>query len=347
MKKRILHIAGLDKFIPSFIDLVHKNFDQSSHCFIVWGDYEKYQYKKNEYTFHYKTLKHSIPRLILELNRADKIIIHGLFGWRLTQLLACMPWLHHKCHWVMWGGDLYFHQLNRDDPYFHKAERYRRLLIARLGGLVTYVAGDFHRAIEWYGATGKMFECIMYTSNIFHGEAPKISCRKSKGIILLAGNSADPSNNHHEIFNKIIESGQQDLIERIYCPLSYGNQDYAIQTKNLGKKMFGDKFIALADFIPIDEYKKMLESVDVAIFAHNRQQAMGNTINLLGMGKKVIMRTDTSSWETINQLGIRIYALDEIDITPIDHESALYNHNIIRDYFNEKNLVQQLNQLFF
>ena len=342
----ILHITVLDKFIPSYIDLIRNNFGCSLHRFVIWGNFEKYPYKKDRDTLHYNRFRSAIGRIILEANRADRIIIHGLYDWRLAQLLACMPWLHHKCHWVMWGGDLYFHQLNRDTPYFRKAERYRQLLIARMGGLVTYIEGDFRRAVDWYGATGKMFECIMYTSNIFHGEVPKVLRKESKGITLLTGNSADPTNNHRDIFNKIMGSDQLDLVECIYCPLSYGNPDYAIQMKKLGEELFGDKFVPLLDFIPIDKYKKILESVDVAIFAHNRQQAMGNTINLLGMGKKVIMRTDTSSWTMLNQLGIRAYTLDEFDISVIDHEVAIHNYHIVRNYFSEENLVRQLHKLF-
>ena len=45
---------------------------------------------------------------------------------------------------------------------------------------------------------------------------------------------------------------------------------------------FWRKFKPLVDFMPFDEYLNLLAKVDIAIFNHKRQQAMGNTTILLG-----------------------------------------------------------------
>ncbi len=341
--KIILHIATPEKFIPGFIDLIRENFPIEEHIFIIWGDKNTYRYTSDKYIFHYERLLHAIPRIMIDSNRADKIIIHGLFSWKLAQILTWQPWTHKKINWIIFGGDLYFHKQCCHLPYFKKAEKYRRQLISRVGGLITYVEGDYKLAVKWYGAKGKHLNCIAYTSNIFTSNIT--SCTSTKTTI-LAGNSADPSNNHLEIFRKIQQSNIVDTVDRIYCPLSYGDMEYALEVNRLGKEIFGGIFYPLNTFTPLTEYLQILESVDVAIFAHERQQAMGNTINLLGMGKKVIMKHDTTSWKTLSSLGLKIYPFDEFDLSKIDLSISIQNNRKISDFFNKKNLINQLLEIF-
>lgn len=47
-----------------------------------------------------------------------------------------------------------------------------------------------------------------------------------------------------------------------------------------GKELFGEKFIPLTEFMTFEKYLEFLGSIDIAIFAHKRQQAMGNTITI-------------------------------------------------------------------
>lgn len=54
-----------------------------------------------------------------------------------------------------------------------------------------------------------------------------------------------------------------------------------------GINLFGDNFILLTEFLSPEEYAKILANVDVAIFAHRRQQALGNILALIYIGKKV------------------------------------------------------------
>ena len=44
--------------------------------------------------------------------------------------------------------------------------------------------------------------------------------------------------------------------------------------------------LLLFDFMEYKLYFEYLCTIDIAIFAHNRSQDMGNIINLLGLGKK-------------------------------------------------------------
>ncbi|EKO3899249.1 TDP-N-acetylfucosamine:lipid II N-acetylfucosaminyltransferase, partial [Vibrio metschnikovii] len=175
------------------------------------------------------------------------------------------------------------------------------------------VDGDYEKAQKWYGATGKLYECIMYKSNIYKGTAlTENDFKHVSKVNIQVGNSADPTNNHEQIFNELSKLDVINKVEKIYCPLSYGNLVYAQHIKELGIKMFGEKFYPLMNFMPLHDYEAILDNIDIAIFAHERQQAMGNTINLLGRGKKVYMRDDTSSYALFNKLGVIVFPLNRL-----------------------------------
>ncbi|EGK3604620.1 TDP-N-acetylfucosamine:lipid II N-acetylfucosaminyltransferase [Escherichia coli] len=354
MSKKILHFAFLDKFIPGFIEIIDQHFSNDKHTIFTIGNKAEYPYETSSRTIHFSTLKNilCIPKLAIQLHKNDKIILHGLFSPYLIIMLCLMPWLHKKLYWIIWGGDLYCHKLSVKSLKFKIVEPFRKKLISRLKGLITYVDGDYEKAQQWYGATGKLYECIIYKSNIYKGSALTENDFKNSEIEgvskvnIQVGNSADPTNNHEHVFNELSKLDVINKVEKIYCPLSYGNLFYAQHIKELGVKMFGDKFYPLMNFIPLHEYETILDDIDIAIFAHERQQAMGNIINLLGRGKKVYMRDDTSSYELFNKLGVIVHKLDNLDLRRQDLDVSIKNNHKIINYFNEAHLVYQLSNIF-
>lgn len=296
MNQNILHIGPCDKFIPPFIEFVKDNFDFSKHEFLLsnsMSENEFISYPNVKLSGKDKVSKiRHYASVISKMRQADKIILHSLFDIKIVQILFFSPWLLKKCYWVMWGGDLYVHSLGKRTRYWYKNEFFRRPVIKNMGHLVTYIKGDVDLARKWYGATGEYHECLMYLSNTYKAlDIPNI---KSSTINIQIGNSADPSNNHIEILDKLLPFKDKNI--RIYAPLSYGDKAHAKEVISTGKELFGDKFIALTDFMPFEEYLKFLGSIDIAIFNHKRQQAMGNTITLLGLGKTVFIRSDTTQW---------------------------------------------------
>ena len=182
----------------------------------------------------------------------------------------------------------------------------------------------------------------MYKSNVHKDRI--LPPKKGNVINILLGNSADPSNNHQEMLEKLLPYKNENMA--IYCPLSYGVRDYAVQIEKLGGELFGDKFKPLLEFMPFDKYIALLGQIDIAVFAHKRQQAMGNTFTLLGLGKKVFMRSTVTPWKALQDLGIQVFDVEQLDISPLSPELAEMNYKIISTQFSEQNLVTQLKKLF-
>jgi|SRR5690554_964426 len=342
--QKVLHICRAEKFIPPFIDLVQANFDPTLHEFVIFGDHKKFSSEGRSGVhrvgkgFVEKTVAKA--RLIVQMHRADRIILHGLFTRAVTKMLFLMPWLLKRTYWFIWGNDLYGKRGAETKPVLKDFSR--RFVIKHLGHLVTHVPGDIELAREWYGAGGEAHHCLMYTSNLFSD--PAVGERVTDFVEIQVGNSADPSNNHLEVFEKLARLRADNF--RVYVPLSYGDQRHASRVINEGRKLFGDRFVPLVDFLPLDQYQKFLATIDVAIFNHNRQQGLGNLISLLGMGKKVYLRRGISTASLLDALTVQWFDIEKIDLSPIPELSRQGNVLRIRDAYSMQNLIAQLDDIF-
>lgn len=340
-RMKILHIADPQTFTKPFFSLIEKNFEVKDHAILTYG-------KDNGWSSDLKIARKTSSGFRWAFNflnsarKAEKIILHGLWNSRLIVLLALNPSILRKCYWVIWGGDLYSHSMEKKNLKWYATELFRRPVIRGMGHLITYVQGDAELARKWYGAIGQYHKSFMYLSNIYRDYV--IKEQPHAVVNIQIGNSADPSNNHLEILEKLKSFHDQNIA--IYAPLSYGDQTYAKTIIARGKAIFGDKFKPMTDFIPFEQYLEFLGRIDIAVFAHKRQQGMGNTITLLGLGKKVYMRSDVTPWATFDGIGVKIFDLLNIDLIPINNEVMNKNMTQIKNNFSEKMLVSQLKGIF-
>ncbi|WP_345985187.1 TDP-N-acetylfucosamine:lipid II N-acetylfucosaminyltransferase [Sulfurimonas sp. HSL-1656] len=348
---KYLHIMKNEKFIASFIDFIDTRFDADEHQFIVLGGLseQKHPLPKHPNVLVFKKMNNPLRYLQTSkqlkpyFDRAEKVIVHsllirGIVDFFFHNLRYCA-----KAYWVIWGGDLYDYPAKRKQLkrqfYLYK----KKQVIRRFAGLVTYVDGDVDLAREWYGATGKHFECLIYKSNIY-SSVPVQSAAPKKEACIQVGNSATASNHHLEIFDRLACFARENI--RVVCPLSYGNRNYRDRVMARGRELFGDKFEPLVEFMPFEEYLQLLSEIDIAVFNHKRQQGMGNIITLLGLGKKVHLRRDVATWSLFEALGIKVFDAAEIDLQPMDAETKAENETKVKAYFSEANLKQQLEELF-
>ncbi len=351
----ILHIARASTFISPFIKLVSEHFPPSQHYFLVYGEMEKWGVEKDVNVELHQSAKSLFGmylagfafymRFLFLASRSEKIIFHSLFNPLLLVPLAFLPRIMRKCHWVVWGWDLYEYIFRTKTICSNFYELFRRIVIKRFSSILTYIKGDYELAKKWYHAKGVYSECIMYPSNFFK---EIYESNRSETILepinILVGNSASKANGHIEMLEKLLIHKSSNI--RIFVPLSYGDINNAREVIEFGKK-FENKFFPILKFMTSAEYTVFLSSIDIAIFNHKTQAAMGNIISLLGLGKKVYMRNEITSWECLQKLGVKMYSLNsKISLTglnPIDKEN---NIRIIKAYFSKEKLIEQLHLIF-
>ena len=116
--------------------------------------------------------------------------------------------------------------------------------------------------------------------------------------------------------------------------------------------LYGDKFRPLDDFLPPQEYQKILNSVDVAIFNHDRQQALGNILILLHLGKKVFVKNDITTWNFLKKKGLTVYNTYDIDKSNfeefifLDESTKEKNREMVEKEFSEEKCVKLWRNIF-
>lgn len=352
---KITHISPNGIFIKDFISFSEKHFDLTDHRFYI--------FKKNKNSI-FSNASNIIPiqysfspnpssylgllKLIVEINKTEKIVLHGLNETLTIILLFLMPWNLKKCYWFVWGADIYKYKEKKASLKLKALYFFARSVVSRFAFIVVTVTGEFRKAQEWLGAKGKLYISFKYPSN-FYKEYLEPKGKKDDGgeIKILLGNSASSTNNHEEALKIIKDKKPKGMQIKIFCPLSYGSDlERVNKVKLLGKQFFGDDFIPLTKFIPLNEYLNLLSSIDIAIFNHNRQQAMGSIITLLGLKKKVFIRNSITPWEFFREKNVKIFSINDLEFSQIDEKTGEQNQSIIKSYFSEERLKLELKGIF-
>jgi hypothetical protein len=286
------------------------------------------------------TRKHNYFSLARELrpyfDRAEKVFLHSLIVRHIIDFLFFNLRYTAKSHWIIWGGDLYDY-LSKKDKLSRKFFMYKKKkVISRLGGIIQFNRGEYELARKWYGATGTFYDCIFYPLY----KPMTLPEKTEKTVYIQVGNSATASNHHLEAFEQLKPYAAEDI--KIYCPLSYGNNKiYRKKVIDRGEALFGDKFVPLVDFMPFDAYMDLLSKIDIAIFNHRRQQALGNIVALLGYGKKVYLRNDITTWQMLKDKGIRAFDIAEFTLEPLDQATKATNAQQIEAHFSDAACIAQ------
>ena len=340
-----LHVCSEDKFMPPFIDFVKEHFPDASNVYYIRKNGEQLLYDPlaqggGENGTVLREIQDAAVVVRL-LYKSKRIVLHGFTNKYIIIFLAMNPWLHDKCYWSIWGGELYSFKKRKDIPR-RVYEVFKARVISGVGNILTYIPGDVDLARNWYGAKGKHIECLMYTSNVVENDKVQKSNSENKAGLLkiMVGNSAALSNRHLYVFEKLKRMKCNRI--SIISPLSYGDTKYALEVRDKGVEMFGEHFYPMMDFMCYEEYLNFLSDVDIAIFAHERQQAMGNIIMLLAFGKKVYMNKSSTLARMLCDIGLVIFDVDEIDLDPIGEKERADNISIIKERFNVGVLKHQL-----
>jgi len=360
---KYLHIVGNEiKFIKPFVQYVNSNFNENEHLFLILNSngsdasamesivnvkvlkpYDSENGNIRKLMFLYK-IPSAFFFLFKYFIRYKKVYIHGLFDKKVILFLYLFRVFLNKSYWIIWGGG------DLDVPTEKESETvWFKLTCAVKGGFsnyVTYLPGDYEIAKELYGAKGSCHESLMYESNVYKDIV--INSIDDDVTRIQVGNSADSANNHMEILEDLKPFKNDNIL--IYCILSYGEKPWSKgwidKVMERGESIFGDKFVAITDFMNYEEYLVFLGGIDIAIFAHKKQQGMGNIISLLGLGKKVFLRTDISSWKLFESVGVKVFDVKKIDIDPLGSADIDGNREVMKNFFSKEKYFIQLNKLF-
>lgn len=275
----------------------------------------------------------ALPRLIAAVRSSDLVVAHGMSVFAALAFVMGRRSVAHV--WSGWGYDYYGNDESsedgllgalsmavarrlRDNPVGHgpthlwgatKAGIATRLL-HRAAGRTRFFSAPipsdlavFQRHFpEFRGSYSQLNYGSV--SHSFAGSGP------TNGPNVLVGNSATYTNNHLEAFDRL---KSLDLAgRRIVVPLSYGEPEYADVVMENGRNLFGNAFMPLVDFVPLDEYLAIIGSCSVVIMNHRRQQALGNICAALYSGAHVYLDDANPAGSFLRSLGATVHSTGDL-----------------------------------
>ena len=293
-----IHLMLNEKFASKFIELIDEKYPKDSNIVYIYGNEGR---NKDIISPNVKYIDDFSEVELNKLENSDKFFVHGFYWNSVIRYLYRIRknFDSHPLVLIIWGADLYDakYKLSSSGVQLKLRihEYLKKIVIRKACVFMTFASPDYELAEKWYGAKGKQFDCL-YPSNAnidLLDELKKESKYESKTRILL-GNSATQTNLHFEALDMMKHFADENI--EILCPLSYGDMKYGKEVEQYGKSLFGDKFVPIKDYMSPEDYSRLLNSVDVAVFNHNRQQGTGN-IEIIGyLGKKLYIRSDTTTW---------------------------------------------------
>jgi dTDP-N-acetylfucosamine:lipid II N-acetylfucosaminyltransferase len=371
---------------------LHLTYDNQFIDFIIKASHElgrndRFIIYTNEFKPKLDHVKHDVPFaqfdsdefkiLIGDIRQYKNIYIHWLEG-RIVEFVNQLP-KDINVIWCFWGGDgLEFDALlpwvyqAKSFSYFKKEEKfkisqwrnlrtwmYRKKMkkrktaehiqaIKRINWFAHYLPDDFHKIVH---VTGMSATFIPFHYAALEDLADiSTSVKVQGGHNILLGNSDTLTNNHFEAIDLLSKLELQG--RKIYCPLSYEKGRYANIVAKYGKAQLGDQFIPMLDFMPRDEYNKVLGGISVAIMNHNRSQALGNIVSLLWNGTKVFMSKDSTLFSFLKGEGMRVFSIqDELipghenALNPLEESDILENRKVLQSCFGHEAQLQKIKKM--
>lgn len=346
---RNIHLFSRDencKFSSSYMKFIEENFDPEDHLFVIMSKNDIMNKKQSVHVLSFGLS--TILCTIKEMYRAKKIFLHGLDLY-MVLLYIIQPWLLKKTNWLIWGGDLYFHILKQNTVKNKLYDLFRRIVIKNSAGIITQIKGDYELAKQWYGAKGKYYYCFLYPSNLYKEIYLNEINKEEETLYIQVGNSACTTNEHIEVFKKLAKYNNRNI--NIICPLSYsGKKEYVNKVINKGREIFGEeRFTPILDFMPYEDYLNLLVKVDISIFNHRRQRGLGNITTLLGLGKKVYIREEITTWDFCKDHGFKVFSankgFDDI-FDPVSILAKETNNKIMKEEFSKEKLISDWQKIF-
>jgi hypothetical protein len=374
---RILHLANDEKFIDQAIRAFERAAPDANDLYVYSA--KPLKFVKSPATI-VSALSVLTGKVSKDISTYDLIIIHSLNPVWYKAILKLPD--HLPLVWIGWGYDYYdIIYKSRDEMLLpltclelskttHRNSIPKKIksflknnifskdkskIINRINFFSPVLPSEYSMVNKKYSGEKFPEYALWNYGNLEEDFVKGFTNKQVTGDSILIGNSASAENNHLDSFDLLSSFGinNRDIIS----PLSYGNAGYRDLILKNGHKLFGHHFEPLIDFIPIDNYVKILESCGFVIMNHVRQQAVGNIVIMLYLGAKIFLRQECPTYTYFRDQGAVIFSIQELEKKPellnerLDHADMAVNRAVVENNWSKEaankktiNLLRQVCQ---
>ena len=153
--------------------------------------------------------------------------------------------------------------------------------------------------------------CFDQNFDIAKGYAVKTLPSEGEPYKIIFGNSSDPNGNHIDAINYMVGNFKNDY--EVYSFLSYGEERSKQWTLKYAEKKLGGKFHPVMEYMNRVQFVEFMSKMDLLMMFHNRQQAEGNIMTALVLGKPVFFKPKNPQFEMLKRMGVEsVYDVREM-----------------------------------
>lgn len=321
---KVVHLIPDEKFTIrkiQFYDCYLKE-DEHEFCIVVDGDTCKYYSGNNPYSLKQRTVRKSdlkkpshLLRFVKYLKGFDYVVFHGLVIEMVSLFIPA-----RKIVWIEWGSDLYDYLL----PGNSLQNKARNLAKKKIRQRIPFFVAIFPPDIDYYKSHLKSRNKHLYYAEYIEGDGSdrstydfsivsRLETAHTNGepISVLIGHNAKVQLNHLQVL-RMLEKYKNENI-RVVLSLSYGGStEYVDQVETLARSLFGEKAVVLKDFIPLEEYIRIIEGIDIAVFDTDRQIGLGNITAMALKKVKLYFRESGVMYPYYLEKGIPVQGISQI-----------------------------------
>ena len=303
------------------------------------------------------------------INQFDLVCFHFL-DTKYYQLLKTKK-IQIPTFWIGWGGDYYWliDTLKDFEIYLPKTKKWaqnsaynlidflvkdlkklKRKKNATILNQLDYFAPALSSEYDLIKSNYKKFKPELvhfnygYLNNQVIQQLEKLHVAGEK---ILIGNSATPTNNHLDVLDDLKGILQE---EKLIFPLNYGKDDYKKMLMHFIHNNF-EKAEILKEFVPNDDFNRILMQCQNVIMGNKRQQALATILLSLYMGANVFLYEKSVNYAFLKKEKFHLYTIEQLKKNSSLLKSKLTENQIIanREKINHLWSIQRnvdvLNQL--
>ena len=362
-----LHIINDEKFVDNLIDNYEEVYPNRNRYIVVLKNTNKdvrfVKQKDKIELVYYKLLISYIKRSDLQ---EYAIFIHGLDRVKLKLLQSFNS--NEKVIVHFWGADIYLLPKFTNKLLLSKTKE----IFKKLSPLL-YRLKDRYRGFYYHYRYKKLLKKVTFYSTVVPTEKKYVEkylpnaryvyfnyvdigtlrlenfSAKSDAKDILIGNSSSFSSNHIEVFEAISNIVSLERVNKI-LPINYGNNAYAKELIDYLKKANLQNYVPITEFLPPEQYVKMLSNCSIAIMNHQRQQAVGNILICLWLGMRVFLSERNPVYDYFKNMGIEIYSIENdfakfSSFEPLEESIMDNNNDILSSIYSKEKTKEYINRI--
>ena len=223
-------------------------------------------------------------------------------------------------------------------------ERYRKEVLHRTDYFQPVLTDEWNMMQERYKDFHARLFLVPYSHPTLRSSQPPLGEKETLKPVML-GNSGLFGGNLPDVIEKLDHAGIQN--REFIVPLSYGQSQQYMDKAKQRLKASSLNYRILDQFLPLEEYQKIMVSCRFMVNGILRQGAVGNISFALQNGVKVFLWRDSMLYQYYQKIGVKVFAIDDINShsfdEPLSEEDSLHNLDLMKkNHEYMKNVYNQV-----